>query len=115
MADYRITGERLTGIADQARRLAGVIGEMTPEHIERTLEQVKPGGELQEKTVTPSAEVQVVVPDAGYYGLGKVTVGAASGTVLPENVEIYYVGKVTVSISNFTFDSKAIPTDYVEA
>ena len=31
---------------------------------------------LQEKSITPSEEVQVVVPDDGIYGLSKVTVGA---------------------------------------
>ena len=89
MAEYRITGERLTGIADQARRLAGVFGELTPYQIELNLSRVTPGGELQEKTVVPTSATQIVTPDDGYYGLSKVIVEAA-GTVLPANAKVYY-------------------------
>lgn len=39
---YRISGERLTGYADQARRLGGVTGELTPAQIEEKLADVNP-------------------------------------------------------------------------
>ena len=42
--DYKISGERLKGFADQARRLGNVTGELTPEQIEDTLSGVTAGG-----------------------------------------------------------------------
>ena len=42
--DYKISGERLKGFADQARRLGEVTGELTPEQIEDTLSGVELGG-----------------------------------------------------------------------
>lgn len=41
---YRISGERLKGIADQARRLGEIEGELTPGQIVQTLEAVTTGG-----------------------------------------------------------------------
>lgn len=41
---YKISGERLKGFADQARRLGEVTGELTPEQIEDTLRGVEAGG-----------------------------------------------------------------------
>lgn len=42
--DYRISGERLKGFADQARRLGKISGELTPGQIEETLKGVTAGG-----------------------------------------------------------------------
>lgn len=41
---YKISGERLTAIADQARRLGKVTGELTPAQIEEALSGVELGG-----------------------------------------------------------------------
>ena len=59
MADYKISGERLKGFADQARRLGNVTGKLTPEQIEDTLSGVTTGGGgLTEE------EAQAMVDDA---------------------------------------------------
>ena len=44
--DYKISGERLTGIANQVRRISGVEGELTPEQMETNLLNIVPGGGL---------------------------------------------------------------------
>ena len=41
---YRISGDRMTALADQARRLGKVTGELTPAQIEETLSGVTIGG-----------------------------------------------------------------------
>lgn len=70
------------------------------------------GGALQEKTVTPTSEEQVITPDAGYYGLSKVIVKAAEGTVLPDNVGIFYISKANslLDYNSFTFVNSAVET-----
>ena len=44
MAEYKIQGETLTGIADQVRRISGVEGKLTPEQMETNLLNVTPLG-----------------------------------------------------------------------
>lgn len=61
MADYRISGERMKGFADQARRLGGVSGELTPEQIEETLAGVTGGSGKDPSFVTSAVGVLPVV------------------------------------------------------
>ena len=44
--DYRISGERLKGFAEQARRLGKVSGELTPGQIEEVMRGVTGGGSM---------------------------------------------------------------------
>lgn len=112
MAAYKIQGETLTAIADAIRSKVGATMTLTPAQMAGAINSVK----LQEKTVTPTTEVQQVTPDAGYYGLSKVTVNAAEGTILPDNVGYYY--KCTASSSfdllDTAFESSAVFTGTVD-
>ena len=92
---YKISDTRLKGFADQARRLADLTGELTPEQIEDTLSGIEAGIteeeaeamvneaigklKLQSKTVTPTDAEQTITADDGYFGLASVIVEAAEG------------------------------------
>ena len=111
---YEIQRSTMDNIAEEAQRISGATTKLNTTQIINALEDVK----LQEKTATPSEEVQNIVPDEGYYGLSSVTVeavepinldeeivaqddliaqiqamleGKAAGGI-PENARLYYVG-----------------------
>lgn len=71
--EYTIQLNTMTGLANEVKRITGAEGTLNPAEMQAGLETVV----LQEKTVTPTTSEQTVTPDSGYYGLSKVTVGAA--------------------------------------
>lgn len=83
MAMYKIQGQTLTEIADAIRSKTGRADAITPEQMAQIIESAELGGEilLQEKTCTPTGQVQVVTADSGYQGLSKVTVEAGEVTL----------------------------------
>lgn len=84
---YAVKSDKLRTLSQQVRRVCGLTdSKITVDEMLESLENMK----LQEKTVTPTDTEQTVTPDTGYYGLSKVTVGAASGTTLPSNAKVYY-------------------------
>ena len=122
---YKISDTRLKGFADQARRLADLTGELTPEQIEDTLRGIEAGLteeeaeamvneaigklKLQSKTVTPTDAEQTITADEGYFGLASVIVEAAEGGGIPENARLYYVGYANseLNMSSLSFTNSA--------
>lgn len=72
---YANGGEKIIGtftIEDELNTQAQLLDEIN------TVLSTKTVVNLQEKTVTPTTESQIIVPDEGYDGLSKVTVGASA-------------------------------------
>ena len=106
MADYKISGERLTDIANSIRVKTGKADPLTLEQMVTEIEDIK----LQSKTVTPTDAEQTITADEGYFGLASVIVEAAEGGGIPENARLYYVGNAVseLDMSSLNFTSSAV-------
>ena len=86
MAEYKIQGETLTGIADQVRRISGVEGELTPEQMTTNLLNVTPLGEY------PKAEESTFGEDPN---------STFSGISLSETATVSGSSKTSVAFQQF--------------
>lgn len=108
VTEYKVQTDTMNALADAIREKAGVETTVSPAQMIAIVDAVNLN--LQEKTVTPTTEVQEVTPDAGYFGLSKVTVNAAEGggePVLPDNARLYYIGHAAPSVGDMSFTSSA--------
>lgn len=71
---YEISRNRLSGLANQVRRLCGTTETLTPERMETRMTGLNI--ELQEARVCSSDQVQTILPDKGYYGFSSIIVEA---------------------------------------
>lgn len=97
--EYRISGQTLTNWADTVRGRKGTTDPIPFAELDSEVQTSLQGPTLQDRTVTPSSEQQTITADQGYDGLGTVTVEAAEGLVLTENMGIYYKGKASSRFS----------------
>ena len=70
--EYQVARSTMDDIANEIKRISNTTGKITTSQMLIVLQSIK----LQDKSVTPTAEVQTITPDDGYYGLSSVTVGA---------------------------------------
>lgn len=83
--EYQIARATMDDIANEVKRITGTTGKISTAQMLTTLQSIQ----LQDKSVTPTAEVQTITPDDGYYGLSSVMVGAIDSTItsLPDAEE----------------------------
>lgn len=94
--DYQITRTTMDDIAEEVQRITGATGKLSTAQIQDGLESVV----LQEKSVTPTAEPQEVVPDSGYYGMSKVVVGACPPPPEAEDSLVAYLNSTLTEYSS---------------
>lgn len=91
--DYRISGERLKGFADQVRRISGVEGELTPEQMEANLLNITPLGEH------PKAEEGTFGDDDASVEVGIASiVGSIKGYTYSKHLACAYKANEAISI-----------------
>ena len=83
--EYKVQLTTMTDIAEEVQRITGATAKMTTAQIVAALQDLNVT--LQDKTVTPIEEVQIVTPDNGYYGLSSVTVEAVETLADSEEAE----------------------------
>lgn len=137
MSEYIVQHDTMVGIADAIRTMTGTADKLSPNQIATSvtagnaevdtqsdliaqisaaLDGKAAGGSeelvLQNKTVIPSASMQIIEPDSGYTGLSYVTVEGDNNLVaknIKSGVSIFGVtgmleGDEPVSIDSFTID-----------
>lgn len=96
MADYLIKDTTLQGIADSIRNKTGNTESIQVADMANEIDNYNP--ELQDKTITPTANKQTITADDGYYGLDTVTVNAMpTATQATPSISVNSSGLITAS------------------
>lgn len=107
MSDFIATGDDLTAVANAIRTKGGTSGKLVfPNGFIQAIQNIILPVLLQNKSVNPTTSQQQIEADAGYDGLGIVTVGAAqlqaktateNGVVTPDS-GYYGLSQVSVDV-----------------
>lgn len=103
MPGYLIQGETMTGIADAIRKKTGGTNTLTPAQMQEAIAGIGAPCVYQEKSVTPTGEDIVVIPDEGYDAMTKVKIAGDTALKpwnIPEGITIYgVVGTAKIAVT----------------
>lgn len=114
MADYLVSDEELTSIADAIRTKGGTSDPLTwPDEYVDAIGAISGGGggSMQSKTATPTESTQTIQPDTGYDGLSSVTVNPIpSQYIVPTGTKSITANGTGIDVTEYAAVDVAVPS-----